>query len=206
MALARCLGNILSLNRAQHDWLLNISEETNELTPLSPFHAVRSIKIELHLFVCNDQWLNDIVSLDTFSSRLFIHRLNLANPRDLPLESVRRLLDMPSPADLSLYLEDDLVISDPMYLDKLYWFALRTDHKYILMPHRYEPTCANAPQKYFVDGPINLSDDKVNLVIDVPDGMVASGMARLILLLHQTPPGSFRLSNVQLLTAVQNGL
>ena len=159
MALARCLGNILSLNRAQHDWLLNISEETNELTPLSPFHAVRSIKIELHLFVCNDQWLNDIVSLDTFSSRLFIHRLNLANPRDLPLESVRRLLDMPSPADLSLYLEDDLVISDPMYLDKLYWFALRTDHKYILMPHRYEPTCANAPQKYFVEGPINLSDD-----------------------------------------------
>ena len=90
MALARCLGNILSLNRAQHDWLLNISEETNELTPLSPFHAVRSIKIELHLSF-NDQWLNDIVSLDTFSSRLFIHRLNLANPLDLPLESVRRL-------------------------------------------------------------------------------------------------------------------
>ena len=66
---------------------------------------------------------------------------------------VRELLDMP-PADLSLYLEDDLVIQDLRYADKMAWFHQRTDHRFVLMPHRREPTVANAPKHLYVDGPI----------------------------------------------------
>ena len=37
-------------------------------------------------------------------------------------------------ADLNLYLEDDLVISDRHYLDKIAWFQELCEHRMVLMP------------------------------------------------------------------------
>jgi hypothetical protein len=108
--------------------------------------------VELHLFVCGEHWLQEVVEL--FAPRLQLHQLELDDPKQLPLAAVRQLLDFPAPANLNLYLEDDLVIQDPRYADKLAWFHQRTEHRFVLMPHRYEPTVAHAPQRLFVDGPI----------------------------------------------------
>ena len=36
LALARCLGSVLGLNRAAHDWILNIAERQLEPTPAQP--------------------------------------------------------------------------------------------------------------------------------------------------------------------------
>ena len=87
-------------------------------------------------------------ALDSRGSGLFAPRLQLLleleDPRQLPLAAVRQLLDMPTPADLSLYLEDDLVIQDSRYADKLSWFH-QTDHRFVLMPHRREPTVPMHP-------------------------------------------------------------
>ena len=152
LALARCLGSVLALNRARRDWILNIAERQMELTPASTMTSLPELHVELHLFVCGEHWLQDVVEL--YAPRLQLHRFELEDPRQLPLEAVRRLLDMPAPADLSLYLEDDLVIQDLSYADKLAWFHQRTDHRFVLMPHRREPTVANAPQHLYVDGPI----------------------------------------------------
>jgi hypothetical protein len=152
LALGRCLGSVLSLNRASRDWILNIAEGQMELTPASSLAGVPALQVEVHLFVCGEHWLQDVVSL--YSPRLQLHRLELEDPRQLPLVAVRQLLDMSAPADLSLYLEDDLVIQDSRYADKLAWFHQRTDHRFVLMPHRSEPTVANAPQQLYVDGPI----------------------------------------------------
>jgi hypothetical protein len=156
LALARCLGSVLALNRAPRDWILNIAERQMELTPASSMAGLPSLEVELHLFVCEEHWLQEVVEL--YAPRLKIHHLELEDPRQLPLAAVRHLLDMPAPADLSLYLEDDLVIHDPRYADKLAWFHQRTDHGFVLMPHRREPTVANAPQHLYVDGPIKLED------------------------------------------------
>lgn len=152
LALARCLGSVLSLNRAQHDWILNIAERQLELTPASTLAGLPALLVELHLFVCGEHWLQEVVEL--FAPRLQLHRLELADPMQLPLVAVRQLFDITSPADLNLYLEDDLVIQDPRYADKLIWFYQRSEHRFVLMPHRYEQTVANAPQRLFVDGPI----------------------------------------------------
>lgn len=152
LALARCLGSVLSLNRAARDWILNIAERQMELTPDSTLAGCSAVQVEAHLFVCGEHWLQDVVEL--YLPRLHLHRLELEDPRQLPLAAVRQLLDMPAPADLSLYLEDDLVIQDPRYADKLAWFYERTDHRFVLMPHRREPTVAHAPQQLYVDGPI----------------------------------------------------
>ena len=152
LALARCLGSVLGLNRAQHDWILNIAERQLELTPASVLAGLPALQVELHLFVCGEYWLREVVEL--FAPRLVLHQLELADPMQLPLATVRQLLDMDSAAGLNLYLEDDLVVQDPRYADKLAWFHQRTDHRFVLMPHRLEPSVANAPQRLFVDGPI----------------------------------------------------
>ena len=152
LALARCLGSVLGLNRSQHDWILNIAERQLELTPASALAGLPALLVELHLFVCGQHWLQEVVEL--FAPRLHLHCQELADPMQLPLVAVRQLLDMASPADLNLYLEDDLVIQDPRYADKLAWFHQRTEHRFVLMPHRREQTVANAPQRLFVDGPI----------------------------------------------------
>ena len=49
---------------------------------------------------------------------------------------------------------DDLVVSDPAFVHKQVWFTYSSDHRYILMPHRYEICDVNAPLRLFVDGPI----------------------------------------------------
>jgi hypothetical protein len=110
------------------------------------------VKVEVHVVVTGEMWLHEV--LDLYKSRIHIHQLHLEDPRQLPLEAVRHLLDATPVADLSMYLEDDLVIQDPLYIDKQAWFHQRTDHRFVLMPHRYEPTIANSPKRFFVDGPI----------------------------------------------------
>jgi hypothetical protein len=172
LALARCLGSVLGLNRAQHDWILNIAERQLELTPASACAGLPALQVELHLFVCGEDWLQDVVEL--FAPRLQLHQLELADPMQLPLEAVRQLLDMPSPAPLNLYLEDDLVIQDHRFADKLAWFHQRTEHRFVLMPHRLEPSVANAPQRLFVDGPIK-PEGQVEAVWASEEHLVAQG-------------------------------
>ena len=172
LALARCLGSVLGLNRATHDWILNIAERHLEPTPATALAKLPGLQVELHLFVCGEDWLQEVVEL--FGPRLQLHILELVDPMQLPLAAVRHLLDFPAPADLNLYLEDDLIIQDPRYADKLAWFSQRTEHRFVLMPHRYEPTVANAPQRLFVDGPIK-PEGQVEPVWASDEVVVANG-------------------------------
>ena len=154
IAFARSLGALLACNRSCQDWILNISQREMELSPQATcVDYVEDIHVEVHVFVCGEFFINDVV--DLYRARIHVHRVQLDNPIHLPLAVVRYLLDTASPADLTLYSEDDLVIQDPHFFDKLAWFHQTTDHKYILMPHRREPAVARAPQNLYVDGPIN---------------------------------------------------
>ena len=152
LALARCLGSLVALNRAPRDWILNHAEEQLECTPASTVAGFSGVLVELHLFVCGEHWIQEVV--EHYAPRLQLHRLDLEDPRQLPLAAVRQLLDLADPAALWLYLEDDLVIQDSRYVDKLLWFYEQTNHRFVLMPHRREPSAANAPQQLYVDGPI----------------------------------------------------
>lgn len=156
LALARCLGSVLALNRASQDWIINIAEMQLERTPATTLAGLPGVLVELHVFVCGESWIQEVI--EHFSPRIHVHRLELEDPLQLPLAAVRRLLDFPDPAALSLYLEDDLVIQDSRYVDKFAWFNDRTNHRFVLMPHRREPSAAHAPQHLFVDGPIKPVD------------------------------------------------
>lgn len=172
VALARCLGSVLALNRSPSDWILNIAEKAIEPTPTSRHTKQRSVHVELHLFVSGEDWLKEVV--ECFASRIHVHQLDLDDPQHLPLQAVRQLLDMGDSADFSMYLEDDLVVQDPYYLDKFAWFCQRTDHQFVLMPHRKEPSVANAPQSLYVDGPIK-EQDQAQSVWASDEQMFANG-------------------------------
>lgn len=172
MSLARCLGSVLALNRASCDWILNHAERHLELTPVSEIAGLLSLQVELHLFVTGQHWLQDVVEL--YLPRLHLHQLSLEDPRQLPLAAVRQLLDMPDSADLSLYLEDDIVISDQHFAGKLDWFNRETNHQFVLMPHRREFTANNAPQSLYVDGPIKHSGQSEPIWSD-NENVIATG-------------------------------
>jgi hypothetical protein len=154
LALGRCLGSLLALNRQPIDLILNPAEQV--LEPAPPIHdtttRLAGVAVELHVFVTGAHYLSAIV--DHLSDRLTLHRLDLEDPRQLPLAAAQWLCRHPDPADLHLYFEDDLVIHDPRYVDKLVWFSERTDHQFALMPHRLEPCAAQAPMRLYVDGPV----------------------------------------------------
>ena len=174
VALSRCLGGVLSLARAGEEEILGIAEANILKTPKAAVSGQQApgLVIDCHVFVCGDDYLAD--ALKAFERRITVHHLSLDDPRRLPFEVRDFLLkdDAAGDADLSLYLEDDLVIQDHLYLDKLLWFCRKTNHQFALMPHRYELTGYHLTPRLFVDGPI---DPEVLPAHQKPAEKVASG-------------------------------
>jgi hypothetical protein len=156
IALGRCIGALLALARSGRDELLDIAGQAIRRTPeaRSPEIGLAGVWVDCHVFVTGTAWQKDVLA--SFGRRIQVHQLALENPLRLP-EAARDFLfeEEEGKADLFLYLEDDLVINDRLYVDKLMWFCERTQHRFALMPHRYELTGAPGAARLFVDGPID---------------------------------------------------
>ena len=154
LALGRCLGSVLALNRQPLDLILNPAQQALERAPAIQDATTRlaGVLVELHVFVTGAAYLREVV--EHLSDRLQLHQLDLEDPYQLPAAAAQWLCRNPDPADLHLYFEDDLVINDPRYVDKQIWFTQRTNHQFVLMPHRQEPCAAQAPMRLYVDGPV----------------------------------------------------
>ena len=200
LALARCLGSIIALNRASRAWILNHAQQQLEPAPMSTSCGLPDILVELHLFVCGDDWLRDVV--EQYAPFLRLHQLKLDDPRELPLVAVRTLLDFKDSAALSFYFEDDLVIQDSHYVDKFAWFYERTDHRFVLMPHRREAAASSAaPLHLYVDGPTKRVGDPKDVwaTDEVPHARVRFWDGQEISFVQASNPhsGSFCMSEAQ---------
>ncbi len=154
LALGRCLAALLALERSRDDLVLNIGRRQLEATgPLRRGErALPALALELHLFTSGGHLLEEVVQ--QFGDRLSLHRLELEDPRLLPLAARDFLIQADPLPDLALYLEDDLVIGDPLFFDKQAWFLAGSQHQAVLMPHRYERVPGQAGQRLLVDGPL----------------------------------------------------
>ena len=57
--------------------------------------------------------------------------------------------------DLYGYMEDDLLIHDPMFFHKINWFREQLGDQYLLLPHRMElPPEPHWVEKFYIDGPL----------------------------------------------------
>lgn len=56
--------------------------------------------------------------------------------------------------DFYCYVEDDLLVTDPMTLAKVSWFSRTFGEDAVLLPHRYEVSAAQPVHKLYIDGPV----------------------------------------------------
>lgn len=78
--------------------------------------------------------------------------------------------------DLYCYLEDDLVINDPLFFHKIIWFNKELGDKKLVLPHRVEflPTPYYI-QKLYIDGPV--PSDVLKEYIPDPAKPIVAGTA-----------------------------
>ena len=86
--------------------------------------------------------------------------VDIDNPRMLGFAAQRALADqLDKNYDLYGYLEDDLVINDPLFFHKISWFTNETSPAHVLLPQRYE--FASGPHmvdRFYIDGPLHPQD------------------------------------------------
>lgn len=154
IALGRCLSSLLALRRSPEDGVLHIADRriARWSRQADPLQRIEAIEIAIHVFTDGRHRLDDVLALH--ANRIAVHAIDLPDPRQLPLKARNWLINQDPIADLSLYLEDDLVIGDPLFLDKQLWFQQRTNQQLVLMPHRFEPVSAGPQARLLVDGPL----------------------------------------------------
>lgn len=84
-----------------------------------------------------------------------------ASPKHLGFEAQRILGDsLDENYDLYGYFEDDLIIHDPLFFHKIFWFQQHIGTDAVLLPHRMElfHTPDHALEKLYIDGPVPQSD------------------------------------------------
>ena len=82
-------------------------------------------------------------------------------PKHLGFEAQRVLAESLSEGyDLYGYLEDDLIIHDPLFFHKIFWFQQHMGSDAVLLPHRMElfHRPDHAVEKLYVDGPVPQDD------------------------------------------------
>ena len=152
VALSRCLSGLLALQWGADDQEIHVGDKVVESLP-PVVSADRFVPVQLEIIVCTDgeHRLDDALGL--YAGSISVRSFSLENPKELALACRDHLIQQGDPADLSVYLEDDLVIHDPFYFYKLLWFHERTEHQMCLMPHRYE-RLRDGRGQLLVDGPL----------------------------------------------------
>ena len=102
--------------------------------------------------------------------------------------------------DLYVYLEDDLVIQDPLFFHKIAWFADQVGQQAVLLPQRVEmPSEPAAADRLFIDGPLP-NDYLRSLIPDPPAPVQTPQPGGLIQFESPLNPhaGCFALTHAQL--------
>jgi len=86
----------------------------------------------------------------------FTHRPGNAEPLFLGFDCHAALAERSGAYDWYGYMEDDLLLHDPMFFVKLGWFLDNVGPDAVLLPHRYEIE-SGSPEKLYIDG--HLSSD-----------------------------------------------
>ena len=148
LAMGRCISSLLNLQRSARTALLNIA--TQQIDHWS--NGGSPLEINITVVTDGHHRLDDL--LQHFGARVQVIDVDLDDPRQLPLACRDHLINTGDGADLLAYLEDDVVIDDPGFFDKQLWFLEKTNHRFCLMPHRYERCDSGGLDRLLVDGPL----------------------------------------------------
>ena len=158
-SLFQCLRSIYNLRRSVVDSQLLIRNHSVEAYKSSSCAGSIIDRIDFEVIICvyQDFFLGEVLSLFPFV-KIVDCSSDISAPNQLGIAARDLLLKSQPVAGLSVYMEDDLVIHDSLFFDKLVLFFGAFGHQYVLMPHRYEvDQRINLHSRLYVDGPIDAS-------------------------------------------------
>lgn len=142
-ALSACLAS-LHQTFGPRQWSIHIARRAAETIPPVGTHHVEIVVCttgERHL-------LNELAVPKHF----YIHFPTQAEPLLLGFECHAVLRDRLGLFDYFCYLEDDLILRDPLFFTKLNWFLRQAGTQCVLQPNRYELAVQGPCHKLYVDG------------------------------------------------------
>jgi hypothetical protein len=92
--------------------------------------------------------------VDRLPAPLFQHKETAADPPFLGYECHSVLADNLGHFEYYCFLEDDLLINDPLFFWKQRWFNAAVGDRAVLQPRRFELAPAPPLYKLYIDGPI----------------------------------------------------
>lgn len=95
---------------------------------------------------------------DELPRHLFTQYATEIDPRHLGFLCHDILRDHAGRYDYFAYLEDDLEITDPLFLNKLAWFSQQFGHSPLLQPNRFETAPDLEVMKLYIDGPTTVPE------------------------------------------------
>jgi hypothetical protein len=118
------------------------------------FPANQPLANDLDIVICTTQ---DCHLLDRLSvpAHFYQHYPTQAKPMFLGFECQAVLRECLGEYDYYCFLEDDLIIHDPWFFVKLYWFNKEAGDRCLLQPNRYEISTHGLSYKAYIDGDIN---------------------------------------------------
>lgn len=167
IALSRCISGLLNLQKNQKTLILNHYNKRID----SEEKTINSCEIEINICTDGVNFLDDVLKL--YKTKINHIPINLENPRELPLRTRDLLIRSSSKFDIYTYMEDDIIVHDPLFFEKQGWFLQKTNNLFILMPHRYERIDQGKSDVLLVDG--KLRPDLINVFQETTEN-VANGM------------------------------
>lgn len=115
------------------------------------YPANHRIPAEITVFICTTETDHLVDSL--LNTKIpFRHFSSPVGPRHLGFLCHEVMRDQKDKYDYYCYLEDDIIVTDPFFFDKLRWFNTLMGNEYVLQPNRYETTEKGTVRKLYVDG------------------------------------------------------
>lgn len=131
--------------------------------------------VEVSVVVCTTGAFHLLPQLKGIA-HLFTHRSCERQPKYLGLECRAALRDGIGKFDWFCYLEDDLMLTDPLFFHKLAWFRGVAGPDAVLQPNRYEVAVGQPLHKVYIDG--NMADASQSPRFqDISDRPVVEGEA-----------------------------
>lgn len=147
-ALTACLFNLHSLF-GNSQCMLNIVDKT-------AIGANQKSINEIDIIICTANQQHILEHLNVPDNFYTQHNSELENPKMLGFECHKVLKENLGKYDYYCFIEDDLIISDPLFFEKIKWFNNGTEFINLLQPNRYEVSIKGKVLKSYVDGDIAL--------------------------------------------------
>jgi hypothetical protein len=129
-------------------------------------NANADFSTQIDVVICTTQGKHLIAELG-IPHQLYHHQPTDAEPMLLGFACHQVLRSQLGNYDWYCYLEDDILINDPLFFSKMEWFMSLYGEDVVLAPHRFERSATEPAHKMYVDGSVR--PDFTNPWQDVED-------------------------------------